>query len=83
MATGTYEYQTEFARKHYGLGWAEGEVKGKVEGQATALLFMLDARGICLTDGQRELVVSCTDLDRLQTWIARAATATTAEQVFG
>jgi len=34
MASGTYEYQSDFARKYIAKGRVEGEAKGKVEGRA-------------------------------------------------
>ncbi|MFC7740687.1 hypothetical protein ACFQXA_06480 [Nocardiopsis composta] len=79
MSTGTYEFQTEFARRYHGRGKSEG----RAEGEAEALLAVLGARGIDLTERHRGLISSCTDPERLREWIVRAATATRAEQVFG
>ncbi|WP_017593150.1 hypothetical protein [Nocardiopsis potens] len=75
MTTGTYEFQTEFARRYHG--------RGKSEGEAEALPAVLEARGVGITERHREPVSSCTDAERLREWVVRAATATRAEQVFG
>jgi hypothetical protein len=43
---------------------------------------MLELRSIVITRSQYERVVSCTDLDTLDSWIDRSLHVTTAEQVF-
>ena len=63
-------------------GRAEGETKGKAEGEAIAVLAVLRARGIAVTRDQESQVKNCTDLDRLNGWLQRAATAESADQVF-
>jgi hypothetical protein len=40
------------------------------------------ARGIRLPDEVRERILSCTDLDQIELWIQRAATATAADELF-
>jgi hypothetical protein len=73
-----YQYQSDFAREHYGRGVADGEAKG----EATALLAVLEARGVEVPDDARERIAGCTDREQLETWIRRAATATSAEDLF-
>ncbi|MFD7618014.1 hypothetical protein [Streptomyces sp. NPDC059802] len=46
------------------------------------LLIVLEARGIAIADGFREQIDTCYELPLLRQWIARAATATTGEEVF-
>lgn len=75
--TGTYEYKTEFARTHFSRGKAEGEVRG----EAKALLRVLARRGIDLPVRDRERITRCGDLEQLETWLDRAATATSIEDV--
>lgn len=75
MANGTYQHQSDFAERHV--------AEGRAEGKAQALLAFLDARGIQVSSALRARVLSCTDAERLDTWIARAATATTAADVIG
>lgn len=53
----------------------------EARGEARALLTLLAARGLPVSDAVRTQIVTCTDLATLDRWIARAATATTAEQV--
>jgi hypothetical protein len=93
MTTQTYEYQSNFARRYYAQGEArgrtkgrtegeakgrtEGEAKGRAEGEARAVLAILRARGIPVPDDIRTRITTCTDLDQLDTWVRRAATATT------
>ena len=71
MAIKGYEYQSEFAKKH------------QAEGQARALLSVLQARGLAVTDAQRDQVLACTDRAVLDGWIARAAVATSMDDVLG
>jgi hypothetical protein len=90
MTTMAYRYQSDFARRYYAegeakgeaKGKAEGEAKGKVEGEARAVLAVLDARGIEVSDPVREDITSCTDLDQLDIWIRRAATADKVQDLF-
>jgi len=73
MATGTYEVKSEFLRRYYTEGRAEGEVR--------ALLAILNARGISVPDDAHTRITECTDLDQLDTWLRRAATASTIQDV--
>jgi len=90
MTTATHRYQSDFARRYYAEGAAEGRAEGRAEGQAEgqaegearAVLAVLDARGIEVPDPVREDITSCTDLDQLDTWIRRAATANKVQELF-
>jgi hypothetical protein len=75
---GTYQYQSEFARRYF----SQGEAKGEVKGEAKALLKVLSARGIEVPDDARERIIGCADLDQLETWVSRAATATSIHDLF-
>lgn len=75
MASPTYEYQSEFVRRYVFQGRAEGEAK--------AVLAVLDARGIVVPDDLRARIAECTDLDQLDTWIRRAATARSIADLLG
>ncbi|MFC7479935.1 hypothetical protein ACFQX7_07655 [Luedemannella flava] len=46
------------------------------------MLAVLEARGIDVPATARDRIADCTDLDQLDTWIRRAATATTADELF-
>lgn len=54
---------------------ARGVARGAAEGEARAVLTVLEARGFTVPDDARERILSCTDLDQLNTWVRRAATA--------
>jgi hypothetical protein len=77
-----YEYQSEFVRKYVFQGRAEGRVEGRAEGEANAVLAVLDARGIEISDAVRARVTACTDLDQLDAWVRRAVTVASADDLF-
>ncbi|MFC7728261.1 hypothetical protein [Actinomadura keratinilytica] len=56
--------------------------EGKAEGEAKSVLLILEARGIKATQEQRQRVLDCTDLDQLETWVRRAATVSSADELF-
>jgi hypothetical protein len=45
------------------------------------VLTVLDARGIAVSHAVRDQILACTDLDQLDIWLRRAATAASAEDV--
>jgi hypothetical protein len=75
MASGNYEYQSDFARRYV--------AQGRAEGRAHALLAVLAARGISVPEDVRTRIVSCTELARLDAWLAHAVTAASAAEVVG
>lgn len=56
--------------------------QGRAEGEASAVLAVLDARGIEISDAVRARVTACTDIDQLDGWVRRAATATSVDDLF-
>lgn len=78
MAAGTYEYQSDFARRYYNQGVQEGQAAG----QATAVLAVLDSRGLDVPTETRTRITTCTDTEQLDTWIRRAVTATAVDELF-
>lgn len=78
MSNGPYVYQSEFAKKHR----SEGRVEGRAEGRAASLLELLDARGLALSPEDRSRVLACNDETTLSTWLRRAATASSRDQIF-
>ncbi len=74
-----YEYQSDFAKRYV----AQGRAEGLAEGKARALLAVLEARGLAVSEPLRQRILSCSDLARLDTWLARAVTATSASEVLG
>jgi hypothetical protein len=74
---GYYQYRRSWLREAAAKAAAEGEARG----EGRAVLTVLEARGVQVPTAIREHVLGCTDLDQLDTWLRRAATATTAEDV--
>ncbi len=62
--------------------YLEGRAEGRAEGEAKGILLVLEVRGIPVSDTVRERITTCTDLDRLDTWLERARTVTRAEDLF-
>src|SRR5262249_9190959 len=54
------------AREHFGRGKREGKKEGRVEGQSDAILGVLEARNLHVTDAERERIAGCTDLKQLK-----------------
>ena len=77
MLPSGYEFQYEPYRRLQLQGQAS-----RAKSKAEDVLDFLDARGIAVTDAQRERVLACTDLDMLRTWVRRAATVTSADELF-
>jgi Putative restriction endonuclease len=62
-------------------GEAQGRTEGRVEGMATSILRVLEMRGIAVSPAQRQEILRCADLDRLDLWLGRVALASSAEEV--
>lgn len=67
MAITGHRYESEFALRYFN--------KGKAEGEAEAVLAILDARGVAVSDEDRARIASCTSLAQLDAWVRRAITA--------
>ncbi|HEY1179436.1 MAG TPA: hypothetical protein VGF17_25040, partial [Phytomonospora sp.] len=92
MTAGTYEFQ-RYSEKRYAKGLshgeqlgeekgrAEGKAEGKAEGEAEALLTVLAARGLDVSESLAETIRGCTDLAVLKAWIERAVTVSRAEDI--
>lgn len=78
MAVRDYEFRTELI----GRPFREGEAKGRAAGRAEAILGVLDARGIAVSNEARERVNASSDLDELDRWVRRAAKVDSAEDLF-
>ncbi len=72
--TANAEFRSDFLRN-----FAD---KRRAEGEAAAVLMVLDARDIDVPDDARERITGCADLDQLETWVRRAVTATTVSDLF-
>jgi len=78
MKTGTYEYQSDFARRYFSQGRAEGEASG----EAKALLAVLATRGVDVPESARQRITACADPDQLESWVRRAVTITDIDELF-
>jgi hypothetical protein len=78
MLPETYQFQGP----SYLRGRTEGRTEGESRGEAKAVLAVLEARGIAVTEQQRQLVLECTDLERLDGWIRKAVTLTDPSELF-
>jgi hypothetical protein len=69
-----YEFQSNFARKHDAMGQARGHAK--------AVIGVLEARGLHVSDEQRERILGCKDLEQLAAWVRKAVTIASAHELF-
>lgn len=69
-----YQFQSEPLRKSY--------ERGKVETRALDVIEVLTARGVAVDASHRARITACTDWDELSTWVRRAATVETADELF-
>jgi hypothetical protein len=53
----------------------------RAEGQAESILKILEARGIPVTEAQRQEIRRCRDLDPLDRWLLRAVVAASADEI--
>ncbi|GGN50917.1 hypothetical protein FHR83_008838 [Actinoplanes campanulatus] len=79
MPTTDYPYKSEWSQRQF----AAGEAKGEAKGETRAILTFLEARGVDVPDKARETITACTDLDQLEQWARRAATAERVEDLGG
>jgi len=94
MQRGTYEYQSEFARKYVAQGRKEGREEGREEGlqkgreegreegEREALFEVLDARGLRVGERERQRILACTDLSQLKRWLRKAVSVRTTQELF-
>lgn len=80
MQHGKYEYRSDFARTYFAQGEAKGRAEGEAKGEARALLALLAARGMTVDEVTRQRILDCTDVEQLERWIVRAATASSASE---
>jgi hypothetical protein len=70
MAGGTYEFQSDFARKH------------QAKGRAEALLAVLEARGLRASEDARARILACADTTQLDVWIRKAISVRAVDELF-
>ncbi len=82
MTSDYWPVYSPIAKEHFGRGKKEGKKEGKREGEAEAILLVLEARGLDVTDADRERITACADLRQLKKWLRRAATAEKTSDLF-
>lgn len=55
--------------------------EGAAAAKAESVLTVLEARGITVPEAARARITRCTDLDQLETWVRRAVTVTSTEEL--
>lgn len=81
MASTTWSAFGPIAKKHYGAGREEGREVGLAEGEARAVLAVLETRAIEVTPAARERITGCTDTAQLTEWVRCSVTAATVEEL--
>jgi hypothetical protein len=68
------------------MGIAKGEAmgvpKGEAIGIAKTIISVLEARGLTVTESQRQRVLDCTDVAQLNRWVDRSVTITDVAALF-
>lgn len=62
-------------------GKAEGRAEGRAEVMAESILKILEARGVAVSQAQRDTILHCSDVDRLDRWWRRVSLASSAEEL--
>lgn len=56
--------------------------KGRASAKAADVIVVLEARGLTVSDAQRQRIVATTDLELLDRWVPRAVTVTAVDELF-
>lgn len=59
-----------------------GALTGKAAGEASAILRVLGKRGLVISDAQREKILACIDIPTLESWLDKAVTAASTDELF-
>lgn len=76
LAEGKIEGKIEGMTEGEAIGRAEGETQGK----ASALLLVLDTRGLPVSEAQRERILTCRDSATLDRWTRAAVTSASTDE---
>ena len=72
----------EISTARWAEGLVEGETRGETRAKIAAILAILTARGVAVSDETRARIEACKNTASLDRWIVRAATAASAEELF-
>jgi hypothetical protein len=75
-------YQSDFARRYFNQGRAEGRAEAIAEARAAIVLEVLEARGLDVPPAARDRIMACTDLVLLRRWLRSAVTCARVEDLF-
>jgi hypothetical protein len=82
MTTAAEHHETDLSELLFPKAFARGKAEGMAEGKAEAVLAILAARGVEVSDVVRERIATCTDTEQLDTWVHRAVLAKTVDDLF-
>jgi hypothetical protein len=82
MASGNFDFQSDFARKYLRRGLEKGREEGEVAGQAKALLAVLESRGMRISKKARTRILACTDIGQMDAWLRKAASVASVDELF-
>ncbi len=63
-------------------GREQGREQGRAQSRAEDVLFVLEQRGIEVSEDSRTRITGCLDHDVLRAWLSRAITVSEAEEIF-
>lgn len=69
-----YQFQDESLRRSFD--------KGRAQASARAVLAVLEAREVAVTEGERERILACTDLEQLDKWVIKSVKVASAAELF-
>jgi len=75
----TEKFMSSWQRGSFEKGNAEGMIRGKSE----AVLEVLEGRGVSIAEPHRQRILGCTDVEQLTTWLRRAGTVGSIDELFG
>jgi hypothetical protein len=78
MATGNYEYQSDFAKKYL----AQGIEQGLEQGLTQALITVLSARGFELDEAEQVRITATRDVKQLERWLEHAPSVHSIAELF-
>lgn len=66
----------------YHQGFEEGYRLGYCQGRASALIWVLEARGVAVRTADRDFILGCTNPGTLDTWSGRALKVSAIRELF-
>jgi predicted transposase/invertase (TIGR01784 family) len=60
----------------------EGRTEGRAQGEANAILTVLESRGLSSSEAQRQRIFRCTDLQQLNSWLRKSVTVANVDELF-